>query len=715
MYLKNSVMRFYILFLFVLILSGVFGQTIDYSNTRPGEDVEYCTTHKKLQELLQNPEYRKQFEEEQTQFRIEESRYKSSGRKRGTVYPIPVVFHVLHSGGLENISDEQIFDALAILNRDFRLQNLDSKSVHPDFSSLPTDVEIEFKMATIAPNGTCFKGITRTFTTDITTEGSKQVEIIRNGNDVYKGEWTGNNYMHIFICKSVGGAAGYTYRPFGNGNSMTNGIWILHTYVGSIGTSNTTKSRALTHEVGHWLNLMHTWGPNNNPGNSASCNDPNQDEVNDTPPTMGVTSCKLDEKSCGPRANVENYMDYSYCNKMFTPDQVTRMRTALLSNIGGRKFISSESNLIKVGVLNPALCKVDFRCDMSTICSGEEVSFFDLSYSNPITWNWSFEGGIPEKSTLQNPKVIFSKPGFYKVSLTASNANSTLTTIKDSFIFVLDKNLRIPSLETFNYSKTNVISSWYVNNYQNNNKFEIYNGLGYNDNNCLYLKNFGETGFNLDEIIFGVYDLSQVKSSKDVTFQFRYANARTNLTSNELLIVSISNDCGKTWTMLDYLTTSSISSTISDTEWYPSSGDWRTFTLTDIPSQFLTDDCRIKIEFKGNLGNNFFIDDVNIYPSAPSDEIVASIKNVNNLKGENISLTYNSLDNLLIVNLHENSSKKIAINISDISGKIIFKKNFLEDEISNKIEIDAKQITNGAYIVKIESDEGHISKYFVIE
>ena len=45
-----------------------------------------------------------------------------------------------------------------------------------------------------------------------------------------------------------------------------NGIWVLHDYVGSIGTSDASSSRTLTHEVGHWLNLEHLWGPNNNPG-----------------------------------------------------------------------------------------------------------------------------------------------------------------------------------------------------------------------------------------------------------------------------------------------------------------------------------------------------------------------------------------------------------------------------------------------------------------
>ena len=133
---------------------------------------------------------------------------------------------------------------------------------------------------------------------------------------------------------------------------MTNGIWILHDYVGSIGTGTTGKSRALTHEVGHWLNLDHLWGPNNNPGNSSSCSD--DDGVDDTPRCIGVTSCNLTANTCSNDAvdgywntdvvdNVENFMEYSYCSKMFTNDQRSRMRAAITSNI--RNNLWQPSNL----------------------------------------------------------------------------------------------------------------------------------------------------------------------------------------------------------------------------------------------------------------------------------------------------------------------------------------------------------------------------------
>jgi PKD repeat protein len=705
-------MRYYTLFLSFFILSRIFSQQIDHSNTRHGEDVEYCTTHKKLQELLRDPEYRKQFEEEQAQFRNEEITYRKSARKRGTVYTIPVVFHVLHSGGIENISDEQIFDALAVLNRDFRLQNEDANTVHADFRNLPSDVEIEFKMATIAPNGACFRGITRTYSTDETTDGSKQVSLIRNGNDVFKGEWSGNKYLHFFICKSVGGAAGYTYRPWGSGNFMTNGIWILHNYVGSIGTSNTIKSRAITHEVGHWLNLMHTWGGNNNPGIQTSCNDINQDEVDDTPKTIGVTSCNLNENSCGTRANVENYMDYSYCNKMFTTGQVSRMRTALMSNIGGRSYVSSFKNLTDVGVISPKLCVADFISNKTTICMGDDVLFTDKSFNESTTWNWSFEGGTPSTSTQKNPTVLYEKSGYFNVSLKVSNGTDTLTVSRDSFIYVLPIARRIPYLESYDFKYLKNNKFWSVNNPQNNNQFEIYSGKGYNDSSCVYLRNFADNGKNIDELISGTFDLSQVKNSKEITFQFRFANARKTTSSIEILRFSISNDCGITWSSLDVLTSSSISSIVSDQEWFPSDkSDWKTFTATDIPSEFWTKECRVKIEFQGNGGNNFFIDDLNIYPGSPSEEIVAEHKEIQTLNQNSFTVIPNPVVDKLSIQLNNDDIKLFNLKIFDLTGKII---KFKELNAISDIEVQVEEIKEGSYLLQLETNQGSYFKQIVV-
>ncbi len=196
-------LRLGILSLSILTSLSIHAQnqsTIDYTNVREGEHVEYCKTHKVMHELKKDPAFATQFALDQEQMRLKEVEMKNSLQPKAIVYKIPIVFHVLHNGGNENISNEQIMDALFILNRDFRLQNSDAQNVisafnasNPSATCTPADIEIEFVLATKAPNNSCFNGITRTQdakTVAPTAQngGFQQVTAIKNGNDVYNSD-----------------------------------------------------------------------------------------------------------------------------------------------------------------------------------------------------------------------------------------------------------------------------------------------------------------------------------------------------------------------------------------------------------------------------------------------------------------------------------------------------------------------------------------------
>ncbi|MBK7182529.1 MAG: hypothetical protein IPH89_06110 [Bacteroidetes bacterium] len=122
--------------------------------------------------------------------------------------------------------------------------------------------------------------------------------------------------MYGLVKTITSGAAGYAYLP--GTTAAEDGIMILNSYIGSIGTGNIQKSHALTHEIGHYLNLNHTWGGTNNPGVDCS----GDDNVSDTPKTEGWTSCNLTGATCTSTLdNVQNFMEYSYCSTMFTVGQ----------------------------------------------------------------------------------------------------------------------------------------------------------------------------------------------------------------------------------------------------------------------------------------------------------------------------------------------------------------------------------------------------------
>lgn len=713
--MKKTILTALGIFAFAL---ASFSQTqttqIDPTNVRQGETVEYCVTHKKHQELLANPGAAAVLAQDE-QIRQYEAANPVAVPK-GTIYTIPVVFHVLHNGGIENISNDQIMDALSILNRDYRLQNSDANNVNAAFQGLPADVEIEFALATIAPNGACFSGITRT-QDPITSDGSNgtsQVQAIIAGNDVYNGQFPGDEYLNIFVCKDIGGAAGYTYKPSNwGGTSMANGIWVLHNYVGSIGTSTTNSSRTLTHEVGHWLNLDHTWGPNNNPGNASSCS--SDDAVSDTPNTIGVTSCNQNEASCGVLANVENYMDYSYCSKMFTPGQVTRMRNAITSSVGGRNNVISSSNLAAVGVSGtPYLCKAEFQADRTTICAGNTINFTDLSYNVVSSWTWTFTGGSPASSTSQNPSVTYSTPGLYAVTLSSSDGTNSDNETKTAYIRVLPAAASLPFHESFeNYSSLNNINEWEVIN-PSGNGWQLHTGTGYTGNKCAKLVNFGQSAGNFDDLMSAPIDLSSINSSTGMTMSFRYSYVKRYDSNSEVLKIYVTPNCGENWAPRKTMTGSILSTTAQNSSWTPGSQtDWVTVHMTNITSAYWTDQARCRFEFESDGGNNIYIDDINLYSGSPSDQIVDVAENEFEIEG--LSVYPNPVENDLSVRFSLKNADQATLTVQDVSGKVAQSATVSGTQGTNLVLMNTENLASGMYFLNVQIGGSHKTIQFVVK
>ena len=83
-----------------------------------------------------------------------------------------------------------------------------------------------------------------------------------------------------------------------------------------------------------------------------------------------------------------------------------------------------------------ASIQASFNSDETAICEGESVNFYDQSSGDVISWDWTFEGGIPETSTLQNPVIEYSTLGIFDVSLTVSDGTLSHTLILENYITV---------------------------------------------------------------------------------------------------------------------------------------------------------------------------------------------------------------------------------------------------------------------------------------
>ncbi len=232
--------------------------------------------------IAENPDFL--LEELQLMQEIDELLLNNASSRDGEVtYTIPVVFHILHLGGKENITNEQVLDAMVVLNRDFDKRNADTISVHPSMRDLIAKMNIKFELATRDPQGACTNGIMR----------YRSAETLRGESTSKINPWPRSKYMNVWVVdRIISGAAGY----FTGGPAWGDGIVILHDYLGTIGTGQAFRSRALTHEVGHYLNLSHVWGSNNGVPDPNTpiwamqlvCGD---DGVEDTPITRGWSSC----------------------------------------------------------------------------------------------------------------------------------------------------------------------------------------------------------------------------------------------------------------------------------------------------------------------------------------------------------------------------------------------------------------------------------------
>ncbi len=256
----------------------------------------------------------------------------AGGEVRTGPVQIPVVVHVVHRLPEENLSDEQVASQIDVLNADFRATNPDRDATPDVFEPLVADAQVEFVLATVDPDGNPTTGITRTQTakTSFTSDSDDVKSSSTGGAD----PWPSDRYLNVWTCgnlRSLGGDALLGYAQFPGGPPETDGVVILHSAFGTVGTATApfNLGRTATHEVGHWLNLRHIWGDD-----GTGC--AGSDFVDDTPnaggPNFGTPAFPHVTCGIGPNGDLfMNYMDYvdDAAMFMFTHGQALRMQAAL--------------------------------------------------------------------------------------------------------------------------------------------------------------------------------------------------------------------------------------------------------------------------------------------------------------------------------------------------------------------------------------------------
>ncbi len=262
------------------------------------------------------------------------------------VYRIPVVVHVLHTGETygegAHLTKQQVAKQIDILNEDFR-RRLGSRgfNTHPDGG----DAQIEFVLAKTAPDGSASDGIVARDISDLPLPPAEAGNLVMFA--AHYSYWNPEKYLNIWSVPGIPQDVllGFARFPESDlpgledenqtswtlpGKGEIDGVAVNAAHFGDRGIqSRYNLGRTATHEVGHYLGLFHTWGPNSHETDGCELDDFCQD----TPAIRDRTSgCPVGLISCDGRpVMIENYMDYSddACMNIFTNDQISRMRTVL--------------------------------------------------------------------------------------------------------------------------------------------------------------------------------------------------------------------------------------------------------------------------------------------------------------------------------------------------------------------------------------------------
>ena len=436
----------------LVFVSAAFSQltplknTNQLNNSSTSESCGFDHVHNML--LNSNADYRQRTED----FNNFMKSYNAP--KSGATYVVPVVVHVMHKGEAvgtgSNISEVDINQGILQLNERFR------KIPGSLGDGNGVDVDIEFALAVRDPNGNCTNGIVRVDMTGNSTYMNFGVQA-QTSNGITDAalkatsRWNTLEYYNIYLVSEIDdnecgfGIQGYAYFASAHGQSYDGMVQLGCKFAQS---GNTT----LTHELGHAMNLYHTFEGDNN-GNSCPSNtscSSQGDRCCDTPPHIrSASNCVTGTNSCDGGSSKElfihNYMDYSSdaCQSEFTADQKVRANAAI--SVTRASYLAANGNM---ALVPPSTAGVDFSVSSSVVCLGSPVTFYDESTCIPntyqnggwpnITFLWTFDDGIntPITSTDQNPTINFAQAGSYDVTLQITNGSGTTSLTKPGFVSV---------------------------------------------------------------------------------------------------------------------------------------------------------------------------------------------------------------------------------------------------------------------------------------
>ena len=326
---------------------------------------------------------------------------------------------------------------------------------------------------------------------------------------------------------------------------------------------------------------------------------------------------------------------------------------------------------------------------------------------------WYFPGGTPATSTGQNPIVCYDTPGEYDVAMVVTNGAGSDSINMVDYVYV-SETPSLPYFEGFeNYTNFNNLDQWSVYNPNGNQTFLTTTDAALLGNKSARIYNYSQNGNFEDELISGPIDLSSLLSTDNITLTFRYSYRKKTSVNDEWLKVFVTKSCEDTWVQRKTIHGDALSPLTSSSSWIPSSdADWTTVHMTNITNSYFVGDFRFKFEFESDGGNNLYLDNINMYQGAPSEDIISGI---GELDLSNAQLYPNPTDGELNIEFSLNNAQVAQLSILDLTGKEIESHSVSGQAGKNVAFINVNTLSSGIYFLKIKVDGVSHQMRFVIQ
>ncbi len=634
-------------------------------------------------------------------------------RQAAEIYYIPVVFHIIHQGepigSGDNISTDRILEQLETLNQDFGKMNPRRNDIVPSvFEPVEADVEIQFVLARQDPDGLPTDGIVR-------VEGTA-AKYFFPGNTTLKplSYWPSEDYLNIWVANVYPNTYGWATFPVtdlgglegeGETNPARDGVVIDSEYIGINPLASgefASFGQTLTHEVGHFLGLIHVWGDGNCSQDDFCADTPDQDGDNG-----GLSNCSYPGfDSCTDDSLADmfmNFMDFSddQCMAMFTNDQKARMRTVMensprrlsLRTSPGLEFPAPpdyDMALLEITDIPLAICETSLEAQLNFRNIGNEsVTSFTFSYEqNGIIQSQTISGLMLASgaSTTVSFPLNFQTEGLQQMSWTITEVNeledeNALNNAGFRFTVVSTENMEVPFRENFENGP------WISNSVSGLSEWQSSSSSGDESMMVAAFESTGEIESWLISPSFSLADFSEA----GLFFKMSYGINTNAPSADDQLTLLMSTTCTEgfedVWTRdlndLDFDDTSSEWSAAPKENWLEQFVD-----LSDYAGE---DEVRIAFAFKNDGGNTFFLDDIELTNNADDDQPrlpLGQFVTYPNPARESFKVTV-SLQN----------RETVSIQLYDISGSMVFEET-VQDVLNQTLSINTG-LHYGTYFLRI--------------